>query len=311
MAGELGSSGSQSDPLAATNDRTAKTVAELKLARRKLEASSLSASMLAPAIRAFRRTEQRLGRPLRVAICGEFNSGKSSLANLLARVESLPTSVLSNTRIPTLLYYAREPQIRAVHRDGTQAALHPEATTLSPTISRLEVGLPSRRLEAIQLLDLPGVADPRLRAPAASPSVHDFDAVLWCTVSTQAWKESERAAWARLPTRLRLRGLLVVTHRDLLRSADDADRLSRRLHGEVGSAFREIVLLSTLDALALLRAGPERPADAGWQATGAAALESALDALVRSMRDQRVKSALRMIARLADRSLSSLERLQA
>jgi hypothetical protein len=286
-------------------------VAELKLARRKLAASTLSTSRLAPTIRALARTERRLGRPLRVAITGEFNTGKSSLANLLAGVESLPTSVLSNTRIPTLLHYAREPEIHVMHRDRTRERLHTDAPMLSQTIHRLEVGLPSRPLQAMQIFDLPGVADPRLGASVAGPADHDFDAVLWCTVSTQAWKGSEWAAWGRLPARLRLRGLLVVTHGDLLRSAHDADRLLSRLRAEVGAAFLDIVLISTLDALALLRKGPEGPDGAEWQATGAAALEAALDALLRNVRDQRAEAALRMIARVSAHSLSSLERLQA
>src|SRR5258708_17918093 len=53
---------------------------------------------------------------------------------------------------------------------------------------------------------------------------HAVDLAIWCTLSTQAWKESERVAWEQIPARLRSRGLLVATHSDLLRNGSDLER---------------------------------------------------------------------------------------
>ena len=128
---------------------------------------------LSPAIRALRRIEARLDRPLRLAVVGEFNSGKSSLANLLARTETLPTAVVSNTRIPTLLCYAREPEIWAVDERGRREWLRADQRTLPRSIFRLEVGLPAERLRAVQILDLPGIADPKFHDPGIDAEVHD------------------------------------------------------------------------------------------------------------------------------------------
>src|SRR6266571_623851 len=95
-----GPSGSMSGMSGPVHAQTAEILAQLKQARMDLEVAASAAMTLSPAIRAIKRTELRLERPLRVAIVGEFNSGKSSLANLLARIESLPTAVISSTCIP-------------------------------------------------------------------------------------------------------------------------------------------------------------------------------------------------------------------
>lgn len=295
---------------------TGRIVAELRQARSQLERAISPGSKLSPAIRALQRAEQRLDRPLRLAICGEVNAGKSSLANLLGRIESLPTAAISNTRFPTLLYYAHEPEIWAVpDTPGRRVRLRVDQKMLPRSAFRLEVGLPSPGLRAAQILDLPGLTGPRA-GPRADPgddssqvdlAAHAVDAVVWCTVSTQAWKESERVAWSEMPARLRSRGLLVATHADLLASARDSEKLSTRLRSECGALFRDVIMVSTLNALALLRADERAPAEAAWQATGADALDAALSALLLSVRDRRAQSALAVTGRIAHRALSQIE----
>jgi hypothetical protein len=287
---------------------TGRIVAELRQARSRLERAVSSGSKLSPAIRALRRAEQRLDRPLRLAICGEVNAGKSSLANLLGRIESLPTAAISNTRIPTLLYYAHEPEIWAVQdASGRRVRLRADGKTLPQSVFRLEVGLPSPGLRAAQILDLPGLAGPRGDPNHVDLAVHAVDAVVWCTVSTQAWKESERVAWSEMPARLHACGLLVATHADLLANARDCEKLLTRLRGECGALFRDIIMVSTLDALALMRADELAPAEAAWKATGAHALDAALSALLLSVRDRRAQSALGVTGRVAQRALSYIE----
>jgi hypothetical protein len=280
---------------------TGRIVAELKLAQSMLERAIPPGSKLFPAVRALRRTQQRLDRPLRLAICGESNSGKSSLANLLGRIESLPTAAISNTRIPTLIYYAHEPQIWVVHgAAGRRARVRANPNALPRSIFRLEVGLPSARLRAVEILDCPGLADP------GQIVSHAVDAALWCTVCIQAWKESERVAWSRLPARLRSCGLLVATHADLLPDDRDRDKLLTRLRGECGSMFRDMIPVATIDALALVQEGENAPVPSAWHATGADMLEAALSALMDDARDQRANSALRVTGRIAHHALSSI-----
>ena len=292
--------------LEALHEPTAKVVDQLKRARLRLERASSPELRLHPAIRALRRTELRLDRPLRIAMLGEVNAGKSSLANLLAGIESLPTAVVSNTRIPTLLYYAREPEIWMAHWNGSRERLGGH-DGLPRSIFRIEVGLPSARLQAMQLLDLPGLSGLRSGGTDVDLGFHQVDAALWCTLSTQAWKESERCAWSMLPARLHERGILVSTHSDLLRDPADKRKLLERLRQDVGSSFRGIVLLSTLDALHVMGRDRKGLAGAAWVASGAETLGNELVALLANLREQRAAAALRMTGRIAQRALLRID----
>ena len=291
---------------ALVHEPTIKVLDELKRARGQLETLGSAGPILAPAIRALRRTELRLERPLRMAVIGEFNSGKSTLSNLLVRIESLPTAVISNTCIPTLLYHAPVPEICAVYHDRRRESLRASTQASSQNIFRLEVGLPSERLRVVQILDLPGLADARFDGSITDLTSHAVDLAIWCTLSTQAWKESERAAWEQIPVRLRSRGLLVATHSDLLRNGD-LEKLMRRLRDVAGSSFWDILPMSTVEALAVMAEDREGPAGAIWKASGADALETALDDLIEDVRMRRLKAALKVTGQIAERALLRIE----
>jgi hypothetical protein len=293
--------------LAVVHEPTREVLDELRRTRAALERVGSTRDMLAPAIRALRRIERRLERPLRIAVIGEFNSGKSTLTNLLVRLESLPTAVISNTCIPTLLFHAPEPKIFAVYHDRRREQLRAASRALSQDIYRLEVGLPSERLRAVQILDLPGLADARFDGSIDDIATHAADVALWCTVSTQAWKESERVAWDEIPERLRSRGLLVATHCDLLRNPADRDKLLCRLHDEAGSSFRDVLPISTVEALAVARKDHAGTSGAIWKASGAEALETALDALLSSVRMERLDAAIKATARIAEHTSSRFD----
>jgi hypothetical protein len=275
---------------------------QLRQARHQLQRAATPELRLSPAIRALLRTELRLDRPLRVALCGEINAGKSTLANLLAGIESLPTAVVSHTLIPTLLYYAAQPEVWRVQENGHRERLRGNSSVSRESIFRVEVGLPSPRLAAMQVLDLPGFMGSRSGRPLVNLAAHHVDATLWCTVCTQAWKESERSAWSTLPARLGARSLLVATHSDLLQEPD-RQKLRGRLRDEVGTSFTGILLLSTLEAIALMGRG-HGPA---WVATGAEALEASLAALLMSVREQRAAAAMNVTGRIAQRALARIE----
>ncbi|MDX2205373.1 MAG: dynamin family protein [Hyphomicrobiaceae bacterium] len=265
-------------------------VNRLREARVRLEALTSEALPLEWTIRALKRMEQRLARPVRVAILGEFNAGKSTLANVLAGIDSLPTAVVSATRYPTLLIHKRTPEVWAVHFDGRREALRVDKPVQSRSIARLEVGLPLPWLDNVQLLDLPGLGDPYFLASYVDLSANGVDAVLWCTVSTQAWKESEREAWDQLPVRLRNRAILVVTHADLLRSREDRDKLLLRLRSIAEPGAGEIVVFSS-----------KLQAD-----SGEAEMRSALERLTARVRHERSTAALRVVSRISERVLSRL-----
>jgi len=281
----------------------ARITGELREERLKLQAvSDVSPPEV---VRALTCIEAQLVRPLRIAIVGEFNSGKSSLANLLLGIEGLPTAVISSTQIPTLLYHSVRPQVFVVDRNDRRTEVRDITSIPKTSVRRLEVGLPSPRLLGVEILDLPGLADPRFERGMGDLMLETAHVLLWCTASTQAWKESERLAWEILPAPLRRYALLVVTHSDLVNDAKDTHKLLRRLRMEAG-AFRDILLVSTTNALALLQAKRDELGQAAWLATGADGLDVALDQLLERVAARRTKVALAVTHRIASRALARL-----
>jgi hypothetical protein len=295
--------------LEASQRPTDEVVFRLRQARNRLEGAISPGSILSAAVRAIRRIERRLERPLRVALLGEFNSGKTSLVNLLARIDCLPIAAVSNTRFPALLYFAPIPEVWFVPERGERELLRAGHPLPTQPIFRVEIGLPSPRLRAMEVLDLPGFADPRFATADIQLALHHIDAVLWCTVSTQAWKESEREMWSRLPARLRAHGLLVVTHRDLLRNFGDAKKVMSRLRDQAGPVFRNIVFVSTLDALSVMKQERKGLAGLTWSVCGAEELDKALDQLLLALSEHRSAAALEVTGRIARRALARIPSL--
>jgi energy-coupling factor transporter ATP-binding protein EcfA2 len=283
----------------------------LRRTRLELEFCAAGSKRLDPALGALHRTEVWLQAPPRVAILGEFNSGKSSLANLLAGIEALPTSIVSNTCIPTLLRYAGDPIIEARYADGRTQRIDVDKPIDKRRLQRLDVGLPAPQLRRINLLDLPGLADPRHGGSPAVLGAHRPSAAIWCTVATQAWKESERVAWLAMPPRVRANSILAVTFKDLLTSPAEEARVLQRLREQAGPHFREIVLVATRAALEQ----PEEARFAGgettagvWQTSGGLTMIRALDRMVDVVERMRIDRARKVTAAIAGRALDLLAR---
>jgi hypothetical protein len=260
---------------------------------------------LAPAIQALRRVERYLARPLRYAIMGEANSGKSSLANLLLGIESLPTGVVANTRFPTLLRHSVVPTVNGRLTDGRLQPLTSDfAAGLPDNLAGLEVGMPSDFLRTCELLDLAGLSS-NLRWPQTQLQM--VDGILWCTAATQAWRASEAQAFATLSTRLRRSSLLAITFCDLL-GADEAAKVRTRLTSQVGQMFGAIETVATRDGIDCLRSGDAGARENRWSASGALPLIKAIQNMGETILSDRAATARAITGRIAERTLQRIER---
>jgi hypothetical protein len=261
---------------------------------------------VATTIQTLLRLEKRLTNPYRIAVTGEFNSGKSSLVNLLIGNPVMPTRAVSNTRVPTLIRYAAKPSVLAVYGSGKKLPLSKSGAPDPCGIVRFDVGLPVERLRLIEIADLPGMSDPWL-----SDRKHDLielgvGAALWCTIATQAWKESERISWLNVPEAIRNRSVLAATNKDLLK-ADDEAKVMERLRHMAGALFHEIVMISTPKALSAFDKDLSRKEHADrWRASGAERLEALLGEVLHSLAEQRLETTAAAARRAAERAIQRL-----
>lgn len=259
-------------------------VQRLRAARDRLSATNINDPALAACVSGLERVAAALSRPLSVVVLGEYNSGKTSVTDLLIGDGLLPTSVVSNTQVPVLITHAETAALYGVDANDTLVRI--DSDDDDPLVDipyrALQIALPIERLRDYRILDTPSMVSP-------ATFVADADIVVWCTVATRAWTESERATWTALPPRCRRNGLLVVTHRSALSGADDERHVTERLRSLTDGLFRDIVLVD---------AG-ESGADAVNGADGGETLRARLAARAEAIANRRALKAEKIVRRLA------------
>lgn len=149
---------------------------------------------------------QERARPVRVAIVGEFNAGKSTFINALIGADVAPTGVLPTTATLHHLRYAQDPIARILFFSDPETGAQRDdrllpLSELRPTLKSLDAGeirrveilVPLASLTRAEILDTPGfnAPDPR-HTEAAKSAFVEADAVIWLLDAGQALKQSEK-----------------------------------------------------------------------------------------------------------------------
>lgn len=137
---------------------------------------------------------ERLDQPLRIAVTGRVKSGKSTLINALVGQQLAPSDTEESTQVNTFYQYGPEPKITVHTPHGTVQNV-PVQTLDTSTIrdlqrwrpdevSRLVVESPSPGLQAITLIETPGVSSSAVQETgrsALAQVLSEADAVLYLT----------------------------------------------------------------------------------------------------------------------------------
>ncbi len=217
-----------------------------------------------------------LSRPIRVAIVGEPGSGKTSVLNGILGGR-LPPKHLGSSLLPTLVRHSTDVVAFAVSESGARSRLTSKAVTKTYSVrdtapmpsrvvyqasskgqdrtdrpqdgsegartSHIELGLPDPLLTTVEFLEVPSLADHRPVSAKASALLRSASVALWCTVASQAWKESERRSWTRRYGHFD-HAMLIVTFRDALAGAPEEAKLNARLDRETHGLFNARCLVS-------------------------------------------------------------------
>ena len=262
-------------------------------------------------------------RPVRVAIVGEFNAGKSTFINALIGADVAPTGVLPTTATLHHLRYAPDPiarilfapphdppeRIVPVTELRTTLKSLEAAIEIAP-IRRVEILLPIASLTRVEILDTPGFNAPDAKhTEAARAAFEEADAAIWLLDAAQAMKQTERSVLdevkaAKLPVQM------LVNKADRIGAADVA-----KVMDLVNVSLREVGLVSWRAPLALSakKALAGKLGDAAaLEASGWAAVQALLDDEIvarsaelkeRSLR----RRALSIVGKLAARAASLAE----
>ncbi|MBX3221059.1 MAG: dynamin family protein [Labilithrix sp.] len=143
-------------------------------------------------------------RPVRVAIVGEFNAGKSTFINALIGADVAPTGVLPTTATLHHLRYAPDPFARIqFHADAptdVKERIVPSSELRAALkggdaewVTRVEILQPIASLTRVEILDTPGFNAPDTRhTEAARSAFEEADAAIWLLDAGQPLKQTER-----------------------------------------------------------------------------------------------------------------------
>ncbi len=202
---------------------------------------------------------ERLSNAVSIGFAGEFGAGKSSLANMLAGADILPTGpqhlklplvIVAYAEAPetTVGWWNKEPKVYSGIALEKAAADNPDF---------ISVGLNTPALQEISLFDLPGAGALDDTYKQTLELLDYVDCAIWCTNGTNAWRETERHLWSKVPQKLRDNSLLAVTHADLPPVRDALDRVVGRLNKEKDGMFRSVVPIGTPVAVKAMEQEPE------------------------------------------------------
>ncbi len=220
-------------------------------------------------------------RKPRVALMGEFSAGKSTLANLLLGQGVSPVKVTA-TQLPPVWYSYGPEAISVIDTANQTTTITPdELETVSPKNTRVVRSfLETEVLEFCDLIDMPGTSDPNMPRNVWEDVLAIADAVVWCTPSTQAWRQSEAAIWDEISEELHEHSLLLITRMDKLVTERDRARVVARVRSETDGMFRDVY------PVALLQALEDRQNPDALQTSGADAFVDALIGLIEDLKDR-------------------------
>ena len=197
----------------------------------------------------------RLDQPVRIALLGMQNSGKSRILNLLVGSKVIPESV----RLPTVqLTHGDTTQAICTLEDGTKKTLDGfgEKTTfetvdilkiiaVSPTFVELRIPLPA--LKKISILDVATTDEAGALSDACQWAAKRCDVAMWCT---KGYVPAEQAIWAQMPDLIKDHAFLMLTHADQIAAAGKLDIAMTAVRKAAGDEFNHVLPIATLDALA-------------------------------------------------------------
>lgn len=244
--------------------------------------------LLHPWLGVMAQLQAELESPLRVAIMGEFNAGKSTWINAYLGEDVVPTGVLPTTAHLNQVRYGARRAARVMVKQGGGGAGPHEVREVAfeavkgelarwgeERVERVDFLYPHPQLRRVNLVDTPGFnAVNEAHEVLARQALSEADAILWLIDANQALSETQRQVLAKVEGGQE-KTLIVLNKIDSLEAEERAAVLGFLQQHTQGLA-RGVVSVSALRALRAqqqaLREGwdaselAKRLEDAGWSA---------------------------------------------
>jgi len=200
--------------------------------------------------------QARTKEPMKVAITGQFSSGKSTFLNALLSKNILPTGITPVTSKVNYIRYGEEFKIRIHYKDGRdedQSIAHIarfiDQRREIEDIAYLTLYAPLEMLREITFVDTPGLNSQEERDTTETQKVlREVDGIIWLSLIDNAGKLSEAQTLEKYLDQYQEKSLCVLNQKDKF-SPEQVAQSVAYIKQHFSSFFSEVVPISAKQAL--------------------------------------------------------------
>ena len=202
------------------------------------------------------RLFQRAKEPMKVAITGQFSSGKSTFLNALLSKNILPTGITPVTSKVNYIRYKDEYIVQVKYKDG-RVVFHDAKNIANFTDQRGEVEdidyltlfAPLPLLKDIVFVDTPGLNSQSMNDTLETEKVlKDVDGIIWLSLIDNAGKMSETEVLEKYLNAYKNKSLCVLNQKDKF-TPEQVIQTTKYVQETFKNYFSEFISISAREAL--------------------------------------------------------------
>lgn len=201
------------------------------------------------------RLLQDIDKPMRVAIIGQFSSGKSTFLNALLGKEILPSGITPVTAKVCEIVYGEEVLLEIHYKNNTiinkpinYLVEIDEVENLR--ISHYKLFVPLDLLKVISFLDTPGFnSQNESDTEVTNTILESVDGIIWLTLIDNVGKNSEKEILQTHVKRYAHKSLCVLNQKDRLKSIEEINTSIEYAKRAFEGFFEEVIAISAKQAI--------------------------------------------------------------
>ncbi|DAB31299.1 MAG TPA: dynamin [Sulfurospirillum sp. UBA11407] len=205
---------------------------------------------------ALTKLQQRAKEPMKVAITGQFSSGKSTFLNALLSKNILPTGITPVTSKVNYIRYADELKIRVRYKDGVdeyhnveEIAKFTDQRGDVEEIEYLTLYAPLEILKDIVFVDTPGLnSNSNADTSVTQQVLKEVDGIIWLSLIDNAGKMSEARVLEQYLCEYQNKSLCVLNQKDKF-TQEQVSQTLEYVKKSFAQFFSEVIPISAIQAL--------------------------------------------------------------
>jgi small GTP-binding protein len=198
----------------------------------------------------------RAREPMRVAITGQFSSGKSTFLNALLCKNILPTGITPVTSKVNYIKYGDELKIKIRYIDGREEfqdvehiAKFTDQRGIVEEIEYLTLYVPLELLKVVEFVDTPGLNSQAISDTTTTQKVlKEVDGIIWLSLIDNAGKQSESKVLSEYLNEYQSKSLCVLNQKDKF-SSEQIEKTTEYVKKAFAEFFSEVIPISAKQAL--------------------------------------------------------------